>query len=258
MTRLKVLMGLFFIGMVLTGVILAYFVKGYYDDRIEADNIREIAYGTVSENQVKEPEESETAAGEAADEGISIDFASLKEINSDTMGWLQACDGEIDGPVVQTTDNSFYLDHRFDGSSGSVGCFFADAELPDAFGAPLTVVYGHNRKDGSMFHPLLNYKDEQYFKQHPTFVVWTEDEEITYRVFSAFFADNDVVYGDAFMNAVKNGEEGDALKLLFEEAKEKSLYDAGEDLKLDNIVILSTCEYSGDNNRMVVFGVKVR
>ena len=173
MTRLKVLMGLFLIGMVLTGVILAYFVKGYYEDRIEADNIREIAYGTVSENQVKEPEESGTAAEEAADEGISIDFASLIEINSDTMGWLQACDGEIDGPVVQTTDNSFYLDHRFDGSLGSVGCFFADAELPDAFGAPLTVVYGHNRKDGSMFHPLLKYRDEEYFRSFPDFTVYT-------------------------------------------------------------------------------------
>lgn len=258
MTRLKVLMALFLMGMVLTGVVLAYIVKGYYEDGKEAESIREIAYGTVSEDQVKEPVSPGTAAEDVSDEGVTIDFASLKEINSDTIGWLRACGGEIDGPVVQTTDNSFYLDHRFDGSSGSVGCFFADAELPDAFGAPLTVVYGHNRKDGSMFHPLLNYKDEQYFKQHPTFVVWTENEEITYRVFSAFFADNNVVYGDTFMNAVMNGEEGDALKKLFEEAKEKSLYDAGEDLKLDNIVILSTCEYSGANNRMVVFGVKVR
>ncbi len=257
MTRIKVLMGLFFIGMVLTGVILAYFVKGYYQDRKEADSIREIAYGTASEDQEKEPEASE-AADEPADEGISIDFTSLREINTDTVGWLRACNGEIDGPVVQTMDNSFYLDHRFDKSGGSMGCFFADAELPDAFDAPLTVVYGHNRKDGSMFHPLLNYKDEQYFREHPTFVVWTEDEEITYRVFSAFYADNNVVYGDAFMDAVMNGDEGDSLNRLFEEAKEKSLYDAGEDIKPDDIVILSTCEYSGDNNRMVVFGVRVR
>ena len=258
MTRLKVLMALFLIGMVLTGVVLAYIVKGYYEDGKEAESIREIAYGTVSVDQAKEPVSPGTAAEDAEDEGVTIDFASLKEINSDTIGWLRACGGEIDGPVVQTTDNSFYLDHRFDGSSGSVGCFFADAELPDGLNAPLTVVYGHNRKDGSMFHPLLNYKDEKYFSDHPTFEVWTEDEEVTYRVFSAFFADNNVVYGDAFMDVVMQGGEGDELQKLFEEAKEKSLYDAGEELKLDEMVILSTCEYSGDNNRMVVFGVRVR
>ena len=258
MNRLKLLMALFLVGMILTGGILVYYFKGYYDDRKEADNIREIAYGAVSRDQGKEPEDPGEFTEEPTEEGVIIDFTSLKEINTDTVGWLRACDGEIEGPVVQTTDNSFYLDHRFDRSAGSVGCFFADAELPEAFGGSLTVVYGHNRKDGSMFHPLLNYKDEQYFIEHPTFEVWTEDEEITYRVFSAFFADNDAVYGEAYKAAAMDDADKSALEGLFEEAKEKSLYDAGDDVALDDIVILSTCEYSGDNNRMVIFGARVR
>ena len=255
MNRLKVLMILFLVGMIATGGVLAYYVAGYYKDRKESENIREIAYGTVQKTSGEEAGDLPDGQVETLDDSVVIDFGSLKSVNGDTVGWLRACDGDIDGPVVQTTDNSFYLDHRFDKTSGSVGCFFADAQLDKAFDGPLTVVYGHNRKDGSMFHPLLNYKDEQYFLDHPTFTVYTEDGEYTYRVFSAYFADNDVVYDKTFAGAATDGDQS-ALEALFDKALERSLYKASEAVSPDDIVILSTCEYSGDNNRMVVYGVR--
>lgn len=253
MNRLKVLMALFFAGMVITGGVLIYYLAGYYQDRKESESIREIAYGTVQKTQGAD--DLPDGQVETGKDSVAIDFESLRSTNSDTIGWLRACDGDIDGPVVQTTDNSFYLDHRFDKTLGSVGCFFADAVLDDAFNGPLTVVYGHNRKDGSMFHSLLNYKDEQYFLDHPTFTVYTVDGEYTYRVYSAYFADNDVVYDKTFADAAMGGDDL-ALKALFEEGLERSLYKTKEPIAPGDIVILSTCEYSGDNNRMVVYGVR--
>lgn len=252
MTRYKVLMAFFLIGMLLTGGFLLYYAKGYLDDRKDADNIREIAYGQNTD--VGSSIEDDT--GDASDAEIIIDFAALKEKNSDTVGWLVACGGVIDGPVVQTTDNEFYLDHRFDKSYGSVGCFFADAMLPAACESSLTVIYGHNRKDGSMFHSLLSYKDEAYFSKYPTFTIITEDKTITYQIFAAFFADNEIIYGDNFEKIVfdSDGKNAD-LSVLIQEAKEKSLYECMKTIPAGNVVILSTCEYSGDDNRMVVYGI---
>ncbi len=252
-------MAFMLLGMVLTGGLLAYYASGYISDRKQSESIREIAYG--KEDKDLSAKDSGNAT-ETPDDILVPDFESLKEINSDTVGWIRACDGDIDGPVVQTTDNSFYLDHKFDKAAGSAGCFFADSKLPYGSGSPLTVVYGHNRKDGSMFHPLLNYKDEQYFLEHPTFTIYTEDGELTYWVFSAYFADNDYVYGKHFEDVVKNidkvaeDDNEKELLLLYEEALERSLYKIRDTLPLNDIVILSTCEYSGDNNRMVVYGVR--
>jgi sortase B len=260
MNRLRVLMILLLIGMLVTGGLLAYYAKGYYDDRKENDNLRAIAYGTGASSEAPGAGEAEADdnAGDSADEAqdaVQIDFAALRSINSDIVGWLWACGGAIDGPIVQTTDNSFYLDHRFDKTTGSVGCFFADAELDTAFEAPLTVVYGHNRKDGSMFHPLLNYKDEAYFSEFDYFKVYTEDEELTYKVFSARFDDNSQIYGEAYKEAAENPGDRELLKTFYEEALEKSLFEAEGAEGPGDIVILSTCEYSGNNNRMVIYGV---
>ncbi len=276
MTRYKVLMALFLIGMLITGGLLLYYGKGYLDDRKDADNIREIAYGKNQAEHASSTDplsDSEEESGAIKEQELSIDFAALIEKNSDTVGWLFACGGLIDGPIVQTTDNDFYLNHRFDKSYGSVGCFFADAMLPGAISeAPLTVIYGHNRKDGSMFRPLLNYKDEAYFLENPTFTIYTEKGAITYQIFSAFFADNNDIYGDAFQKLIsdsneissKDSESGseskdmyedDNLRSLIQEAKEKSLYECMKEIPDGDLVILSTCEYSGANNRMVVYGI---
>ena len=219
------------IALILVGAMLFRYLSGYVTDRNEAEKIRQIAYPV-----------------ETKDEKIPIAFDALKEINGDTVGWLYACGGEIDGPVVQTTDNDFYLTHRFDRTKGSVGTFFADCKSRPVFDCPYTVLYGHNRKDGSMFHPLLNYKDEAYYKEHPTFTIYTEKEKKTYQILSAFYAD----FWDI-----------DAMGGDVEKALEQSLYATGAGNEImangidpkSNIVVLSTCEYSGDNNRMVVYGV---
>lgn len=240
---LKALLILIAGAILLTGWILSGYLRGYIEDRGKYDIIRNTAYG------------SDNGAGSkdtSTNEEILIDFDALKKINPDTAGWLIAAGGEIDGPVVQASDDEYYLDHRFDGSKSSAGTFFADMASAPAFKTPCTVVYGHNRKDGSMFHPLLKYKDRDFFETHPYFTVITEDGEKEYRIVSAFYSD----YYD--IPGVGDGETDPGE--IFENAVNRSLYDTGEDSTgfdpgKDRLVILCTCEYSGKENRMVVYGV---
>ena len=45
---------------------------------------------------------------------INVDFKELKERNNDTVAWIQVGGTNINYPVVQTKDNSYYLTHSFD------------------------------------------------------------------------------------------------------------------------------------------------
>ena len=185
-----------------------------------------------------------------AGNGPEIDLDKLRLINPDAAGWLYACNGEINGPVAQAFDDEFYLTHRFDGTEGKAGAFFTDKESVPPFECPVTVIYGHNMKDGSMFNPLLKYRDEEYFRSCPYFKVKTFGGERDYRIISAFYGAVDLIPG------VGDGEE--SREVIMKKARKMSLYDtdSGDIPEDGNLVILVTCEYSGEDNRMAVYGLR--
>lgn len=192
-----------------------------------------------------------------------IDFAKLSSINGDSVAWLNACGGEIDGPVVSSVDDDYYLKHRFDGTASSAGTFFVDRLCDRPFENMLTAVYGHNRKDGSMFHPLLAYKDYDYYLKNPEIVLQTENAMLSYEVVSAYYSDSSGVFGSLSRSDIPGinspGTSFDADRAaLIQTFIDKRLYDTySQDRPLketDKYIMLITCEYSGNDNRMVVVG----
>ncbi len=80
----------------------------------------------------KEPDEtnlSESGETETIPVGPTIDFVGLKEINEDCVAWIYIEDTAINYPVVQGSDNSFYLKHLIDGKWNSAGCIFLDSRV---------------------------------------------------------------------------------------------------------------------------------
>lgn len=76
----------------------------------------------------------------------NIDFNSLASLNSDIVGWLYIEGTNINYPIVQGMNNSYYLKHLFDGKYNSSGCIFLDANSESDFTEKNSVVYGHNMK----------------------------------------------------------------------------------------------------------------
>ena len=74
---------------------------------------------------------------------------TILEDNSNTIGWLMVPGTRIDYPVLQYTDNSYYLNHDFHHHYNTAGWIFMDYrnKLDDQN----IVIYGHHRRDGSMF-----------------------------------------------------------------------------------------------------------
>lgn len=192
-------------------------------------------------------QESLSSAG-AQDNLPSVDFGILTETNPDAVAWLYCPDG-ISYPVVRGDDNSYYLDHLFDGSQGSAGCLFLDSRSSADFSDRNSVIYGHHMKDGSMFGTLEKYREQSYYDEHP--VMYLITPETTYRValFAAYTADT---RDDAWKLEFSDDSR---FSLWLESAVSRSAVESGITPGTDDrILTLSTCSYDFDDARFVVLG----
>ena len=85
---------------------------------------------------------------------LSVDWDALRAVNPDTVGWVYVPNSRINYPIVQGPDNSYYLNHDFDGATGwlaEFGSVFLDASNNPNWTDVGNFVYGHHLNDGSMF-----------------------------------------------------------------------------------------------------------
>jgi len=179
-----------------------------------------------------------------------IDFAQLREINPEIVGWLYLEGTEINYPIVQAEDNQWYLTHLFDGRENKTGCPFLDAENMGDFSDRHSIIYAHHRKDGSMFGRLKLFKKQDYYEEHPRFLVITEHARYVMEIFSGHVSRHD---SDAWKIQFADDEEFEAwLKVI----TERSGIDTGAiPEKTDRILTLSTCSYEFSNARYVLHGI---
>ena len=171
----------------------------------------------------EEPDEtnlSESGETEPAPVGPTIDFAGLEEINEDCVAWIYIEDTAINYPVVQGSDNSYYLKHLIDGKWNSAGCIFLDSRVDSDISDRHSIIYGHHMKDGTMFSGLTKYKKQDYYEAHPAGLLITPEQ--TYRI--EFFAGYVVSVEDS---AWKIGFESDEeFETWIKEAKQRSWFES--------------------------------
>lgn len=182
--------------------------------------------------------------------GPAIDFDELKKINDDCVAWIYIEDTDINYPIVQGSDNSYYLKHLIDGKWNSSGSIFMDSRVSADISDRHCIIYGHHMKNGTMFSGLTKYKEQEYFDAHPE--GWLITPEGTYRI--EFFA--------GYVANVKSAawdlgfESDDDFVSWTQEAKKQSWFaSALSPAVTDRILTLSTCSYEFDNARYVLHGV---
>lgn len=180
---------------------------------------------------------------------IKVDFPGLKEVNPDVIAWIHIPALEISYPVVQGTDNSYYLYHMFDGKKNSSGSIFVDCNNANDFSDTNTIVYGHNMKNGTMFGELDRYQNEELFQEYPYFYIYVPDGILVYQIVSCYIGKiNSSAYTYSF------NTEND-INEFFDVICQNSLYDINMQLNSnDKIVTLSTCVNSNKNNRFLIHG----
>ncbi|WP_285894967.1 class B sortase [Clostridioides sp. ES-S-0123-01] len=172
----------------------------------------------------------------------------LLKINKDFKFWLSVDNTNINYPVVQSKDNSYYLDKDFYGKKSISGTLFMDyrnKSLDDQN----VIVYGHNMKNKTMFNNLNKFKDSDFFKENNQIKITMDGKELLYEVFSAYIVESDYDYLKTSFNS-----ETDYQKYI-DAITSKSLHKSNMKVSSkDKIVTLSTCTYEFDDARMVIHG----
>ncbi len=208
-------------------------------------------YATADPNQDKAPEYiAEEEPLNPNFQIASIDWNKLQADNSDVCAWIQfETLSQINYPVVQSTDNDYYLHHTTDHTENSAGSIFVESANKKDFSDMNTFVYGHNMKNGSMFGLLRYYKDASYYAGNEYFWIYTPQGNYRYKIFSCY---EPLQNSETYTWWRDPCEEYTA---YLSKVQSYSKYNTGVSVgPTDKIVTLSTCTSRGSDYRFVVHG----
>lgn len=232
---LKLLTIIFLLGIIIS---ISYIIRWYIENKENKELENKLAnIVVVDENK---------------EDVYNIRFKEFKNINNEVVGWLKVNGTNIEYAVVKATNNSYYLNHNIEKKYNSAGWVFSDYRNKFDGTDKNIVIYGHNRKDNSMFGSLKNILTEEWYSNEDNLTIdfITENEHQKYQVFSVYKTENE----DYYINTeFKNNEFEKFINTL----KKRSIKDFNIQIsKEDSILTLSTC---ADNNkyRIVLHAKKI-
>ncbi len=202
--------------------------------------------------------EEPAGAPQAAADVLS-GYQKLHGRNPDMVGWVKIDGTSVNYPVMYTPDDGeFYLSHGFDKEKSKSGTPFIDRRCSVNPLGTNTIIYGHHMKNGTMFAGLTKYKEENYYKEHPTVRFDTLYEQQEYGIIAVFESriyalDEKVFKHYNFINVNNRADFDEYIKNI----KKLSLYDTGVTASYGNeLLTLVTCDYQTENGQMVVVAKK--
>lgn len=238
---------------------LFIYYGGSYKSEKEKDNVRELI-----DEDARIPEDIEIKDGVTIDKKtgeptVNPKFDSLLKQYPKFVGWLTIGGTKVDYPVVQTPeDEEYYLRRDINGKDDKAGTLFVDTDSDLKRPSTNIIIYGHNMHAGTMFHDILKYADEDFYKEHKYITFDSIFRRGTYEVIAAFYTK--IGYEDSgdfkyyrFFDAATVSEFDDYVN----NCKKLTSYETGEASFGDELLTLSTCSYHTDNGRYVVVAKKI-
>lgn len=190
---------------------------------------------------------------------ILPEYETLYNKNKKLIGWLKIDDTNIDYPVMQTLDNTYYLDHNYNQEYDKNGSIFLDYNCSVYPRSTNMIVYGHHMKSGNMFGNLQKYAKESYGKKHSVITFDTIYEKAQYQVMYVFrsqvYNEDDIVF--KYYQFIEANSETE-FNSYMQEMSELSLYDTGVTAEFgDSLLTLSTCDSSQTDGRFVVVAKRI-
>lgn len=192
--------------------------------------------------------EQASATSEPEASRVVVDLDALQAISDQGVGWIMSDDKSINYPVMQGTDNDYYLNHLVDGTVNRNGSIFMDHRNDPQLGDRNTFIYGHNMRDGAMFASLSLYSTQSYREAHPELLLFTPDGSFSLQVFAGC-----VVPGNSDLYQLSYHDDEAFVSYI---EKVRVLSDFSSDVQVraeDRIATLSTCSYSYEDARYLLF-----
>jgi len=180
-----------------------------------------------------------------------IDFSAAQATNPDVYAWIWIPGTNIDYPILQseTEPDEYYLDHTIERKAGLPGSIYTEKYNAKEFTDPVTIIYGHDMKNGSMFANLHNYEDQTFFDSNPYIYIYTPNQTFKYRVFAA------VRFDDRYLMESYNFSAPEDFQKYLDELKSSIEGHINPEVNVTQqtgIITLSTCISDAPNNRWLV------
>lgn len=180
---------------------------------------------------------------------ITVDFEKLNQENNDIIAWLYCEKTPINYPVVKAQDNSYYLRRGLDRKYSLSGTLFADYLNNSNFTDNLTIIYGHNMKNDTMFGTLTKYVNQEYFDEYQEMHLMMPDKKFKVTLIAGATVNST----SSIYKLPLNDEEKEAfISELRQKSTFKSEYTFSPD---DKFVMFSTCSYEYSDARYVLIGL---
>ena len=181
-----------------------------------------------------------------------IPFVNFDELNvrfPGIIGWIRLEGTPIDYPIMQWTDNLFFLSHLPDGTSHRSGSIFMDFRNEADFSDRNTIVYGHESRTGDMFGTLKYFREQDFYDTNKVIYIYTPERDYQLIIFAVHLMDSAVE--QPRITFADDEQFADYLSTV----KSRSIISSNVEAEADDrIVTLATCAYDFNNARLVVVG----
>lgn len=211
--------------------------------------------GRNANSYTNQPPLSETVPVNYA-ENHNINWDTLKEDNKDIYSWIYIPNTNVDYPIVQPAENEgddFYLNRNVKKEYEFAGSIYSEKQTSRDFSDSVTLIYGHNMLNDSMFASLHKFEDKDFFKKNQYIYVYMPYRKLTYKIYAAY------VYDDRHILNSFDFTDDKVLQDYFNYTlNPDSMTKNTRKVKLDlnsKIITLSTCTNGAENTRYLVQGV---
>jgi sortase B len=244
-------------------VVVGIIVRNWYVQKHAQNALEDLVESTRGEVA------TETAAAETEEDDIlakygitvpekNLDWDALWEENEDIYAWIYIPGTEVDYPVLQhPTDDNYYLEYNIDGSKGYPGCIYTQGSCNSTdFTDYNTVIYGHNMKNGTMFHTLHSFEDKAFFDENEYAFIYMPDQVLVYDIFAAYpFTDDHLFY--KYDLTTESGFQTYLDEVFGIRDMDAHFRDGVEVTSSNHIITLSTCISGQSSKRYLVQGVLI-
>jgi sortase B len=177
---------------------------------------------------------------------LELDFKKLKELNSDTVGWIEIRNTNINYPFVQANDNDYYLNHSFYKYENVEGWIYLNYLNNTNFKDPNTIIFGHDTHGRNMFSDLKKLY-EGLLGNYIPITIYLEDNTYHYETIAIFLVEEQ---DNQFLKAKLSETD-------INQALEKSKYNFNKKVDTTNrFITLSTC-YNSSSQKVILLAVKI-
>jgi len=178
-----------------------------------------------------------------------VDFKSLNHVLPGIIGWIKLENTPINYPVMQYSDNDYFLTRLPDGTEHRNGSIFLDYRNNSDFSDKSILIYGHETRAGDMFGVLKSYRNQDFYEANRVINLYTPEKDFEIILFAGQVAHS------IRDHPPMEFESDDDFLAYIDHLKSISVFNSNTEVSAgDRIVSLVTCTYDFNDARLIIVG----